>query len=215
MPKTKTTSPEFVYASHGKQEYRKYVQGQFDIHSLGDFHGKWLEPIGAGALTFDSLLATGRIDEASLIGLDKNPRDIAGSRQNIEQCRTKFPKAQFFCQDWREFCLQYRDPIRYIVYDLYTSTFGPELLSNLQAIFSLVQQSLKYHGQVLLAVTADLQATMRHKKDVQDFEHLLKRVFESPTIRHSRISCKDMFLYTSNRDQMGVLIIEFFNNTVP
>jgi len=210
---------DYVYESEGKQLYRDYVKSQFRRRSLsvssdGKLLGKWLEPIGSQAKSFEYLLASKTIDADCLIGIDLHPAAPLMSQANIEACRLLFPESSFYCQSWWDFCHLYQGTdVKYIVYDLYTSTTGVEFRSNMSAIFSLVKRCLTTQGQVLLAVTVDLTATLRQRKGLREFEAELDDLFTCRTIRHSSFSTQDLFRYkTSTRgNEMGALVLEFFN----
>lgn len=219
------SSPDYQYTTEGKQAYRDFVVRSFVDRSLsvnrdGTLRGKWLEPIGHGAETFRHLLSRVPLvlRESDLIGIDYHPDNPQASIDNVQMCRGLFPQAAFVSEDWVSYChstSQQHDSIRYIVYDLYTSTFGLELERNLDAIRALVRHSLCHNDQVLVALTADLQTTARHRHTEQDYRELLHMELGSDRgIAMSDVMSEPMYRYrtTTGGDEMGVVVVEFYRS---
>lgn len=216
-----TNSAEFHFSTEGKQSCRDYVVTQFRARSLnispdGMLIGKWLEPVGHRAATFKALLAYDPpvVHESQLVGVDRHPDTPEKSRENLDICSQLFPLAQFHWEDWESFCSRYeRSDIKYIFYDLYTSTLGVSLEANLDAIRGLVLHSLNHsQGQVLVALNADLTAMRRHKDTEQAYRDRLVSMFRSREFITSDILNEPIFRYrsTARGDEMGVMVVEFY-----
>lgn len=196
-----------------KQSWRNFILSRLtpeSTHSIVNEDGtlpyRWLEPVGHGAFTFDSLLSTGKIKESQLIGIDKNPYNENDSIQNVNLCRSKFKDAQFFCDYWDFFCLyKATDDIGYIIHDLYDSCYGRVFEKNLRATSIAVENSYKNIGEVLLVVNADLDASKRYGRSgsIDAFIRTIMNVFserEHPNIRNINLDRSQIYIYKQSSD---------------
>lgn len=194
----------------------KEIQSRsFAVDNNGILQGKWLEPIGLGAICFNQILKAKAISASDLIGIDYNPNDIETSIANIDECKVIYPDSTFIAEDWNDFCYSYSDSdIRYIIYDLYTSTHGDSFVNNMTATMSLVDKCLDKLGQVIVVINADLKVMSRQRKTYKEFEKLLISIFSQYPVRYSKLDINDTTIYkyknSDSSDDMGTVIVEFF-----
>ena len=208
-----------VYSSTAKEQWREHIYSLLtpkNCHKLvdkdGNFKHKWFEPIGTGALPFEQLIATGRISESQLIGVDLDPSDEEGSRENIKNCRIKFPQAEFFDKDWKDVCSIYpRNDIGYIIFDLYNSSYGKPLKEMLRPTLRLIDGCRNEIGEVLIVINTVFSNSVRFnegsaEKYAEEVEKILQ--FSSiESIRQTKIDPKTLYTYRGDTAEMGTYAI--------
>ena len=216
-----THSP--IYTSDTKAAWRDYIYNTLTVNnchtlldSKGNFRYKWLEAIGDNALPFKQILETGRIQENQLIGIDRDPDNITRSLLNIEKCKGLFPKAEFYCEDWIEYCkgLYKHEGIGYIITDIYVSTSGDNFERTVQASIHLAEKSKRTLGEVLLVLNCDLSQAKRFKRGTKEsFATETEKVFRTssrlPEFRKTKIHPESIYTYKNPgmRDEMATIII--------
>jgi hypothetical protein len=179
-----------IYSSDAKANWRSYIHNILtdkNCHSLIDKQGnfpsyRWLEPIGDNALPFKQLLSTGRIQEHQLIGIDRDPDNIIKSETNIANCKQLYPKAEFYCEDWIDYCKGNfnHSNIGYIINDLYIATEGKMYEKILSASIYLAEKSKQQIGEVLLVINCDLGRTKRFTKGTKEgFAQKTEQIFRN------------------------------------
>lgn len=151
-----------TYKTLPKQEWREWIYSNLtpDAQSCltskdGKLLHKWLEPVGENATTFDQLLKTGRIDESQLIGIDIN-------QDNIKKCQELYPRAEFHCTPWVDFCSNYHsNDIGVIVFDLFYSGYGEVFQNDMKETLLLAKRCLQNTNELLLVVNVDGDKTYR------------------------------------------------------
>ena len=211
----------YEYESDAKRLWREWVYSQILERSLNVvddgpnkvLKGKWLEPIGKNAKCFEHILSKGIIKAESLIGIDGNPNDLSSSEININRCKNLFKKSTFFFSEWEQFCYSYNNSdIKYIIYDLFTSTHGNVLRTNFEATSTLITKSLESISQVILVINADLQVMKRQNSSLKAFRKTIENSFGDQGLQFSKINLDEMYTYkaSSSSDLMGSIILEFF-----
>lgn len=205
------------YKFDAKVAWRKHVEDamlaqSFNVTTDNKLIGLWLEPVGDRATCFKQHISSGIIDEPSLIGLDLDPLNMERSKANVKQCRRLFPQARFLAKSWADFC--YRSSgkdIRYIVYDLFTTTHGGGFESNMTATFSLVQKALRKSDQVLVCVNADLGVMKRQGRALSDFRKNLLNLVACHNIPRPTIDVDSIYTYKNSKEStpMGSLLLNF------
>lgn len=150
------------YQTSAKELWREYVYGLLTPDTCAQLvdennilRHKWLELVGDNAITFNQILQTKRIQEDQLIGIDNRT-------ENIEACKTKFPKAQFYGKDWDSFCRTYREnDIGVIVFDSWNAGDGQDFKRQIDATLHLVKRCKDNLGECLLVVNVDGSKTHR------------------------------------------------------
>lgn len=212
------------YSSDAKANWRSYIHNiltEKNCHSLidkqGNFPYRWLEPIGDDALPFKQILSTGRIQEEQLIGIDRDPSNIEQSKLNIERCKQLYPKAQFYCEDWIEYCKGNFDHsnIGYIITDLYTASEGSNLERVLGASIYLAEKSLLSIGEVLIVINTDLSRSRRiFKGNKESFAKAVEDIFKNnakyPEVRKIIIHPESIYTYKNNSksSEMASIIVK-------
>jgi len=205
-----------VYDSTAKGQWREYVHNVLTtknsyklIDADGNFKYKWLEPIGTGALPFTQLIQSGRIQESQLIGVDLDPKDPEGSKKNIEDCKIKFPQAEFKSMDWASYCrrCEHKD-IGYFIFDLYFSTFGENLEKYVKHTIPLIDNCKENIGEVLLVVNCDFGiAKRRNKGTAEEFAGQLEKLLKTSrieTTKNTSVNPETMYTY-QNGDNSTVM----------
>jgi len=212
-----------VYATDAKAQWRAHIYdvlSENNCHTLldasGNFRYRWLEAIGENALPFKQILATGRIQESQLIGIDRDPANPDRSLQNVERCKGLFPQAEFYCEDWIEYCKGNYDHnnIGYIITDIYVATAGDNFERTLQASIRLAEKSKKALGEVLFVLNCDLTQARRFQRGTEEtFAQETERVFRTssriPEFKKIKIHPESVYTYKNpgKRDEMATIII--------
>jgi hypothetical protein len=175
------------YTSNTKAEWRKWIYTILDpkythlVNDSGELQYKWLEPVGDDALTFTQLLATDKVTEDNLIGIDYDPKFPERSMMNIASCKMLFPNATFHDKEWNDFCCEYnQNDIGVFVFDFYTSTFGKNIEYMLESALPLIGACKQFLGEVLLIVNADIGYAKRHHRGTPEaYANELEQIFST------------------------------------
>lgn len=208
---------QYKYTDEAKRAWRSWVRDQMLLRSFAVADNKllgcWVEPIGTDAEAFRDHIRSGLITETQLVGLDGNPASQEESTRNVARCRELFPQATFLNSTWSDFCYSSDGAgIRYIVYDLFTSTYGSVLQANIDAGCVLIAKALRDVDQVLLVVNADLGRMQRQSRTTADYGEFLRT-----TLRNHRslpeVDADTDAIYTyrntPSSSLMGSIVLDF------
>lgn len=208
-----------IYNSQEKQDWRNFVYSILTpkncynlVDKDGNFKYKWLEPIGTDALPFSQLLQTGRIKEFQLIGIDLDPKHKEVSIKNIENCKIKFPQAEFYAQDWVSYCKRCEhNDIGYFIFDLYLSTFGDSFEDYLKNTIKLIDRCKKNIGEVLLVINCDIGFAKRmNRGTVEEFAREIEKILKISSIesiRQTVINPETVYKYSGNKTDMATFVL--------
>ena len=212
-----------IYNSDAKAQWRAHIYDVLsnnNCHTLldasGNFKYKWLEAIGEDALPFKQILATERIRESQLIGIDLDPDNPERSLLNIERCKGLFPQAEFYCEDWINDCKDNyaHENIGYIITDIYVATAGDNFERTVQASIHLAEKSKRALGEVLFVLNCDLTQAKRFQRGTKEsFAQETERIFRTssriPEFKKIKIHPESVYTYKNpgRRDEMATLII--------
>lgn len=212
-----------VYNSDVKAAWRSYIYEVLQTHNChslidanGNFRYRWLEAIGEDALPFKQILATGRIQESQLIGIDRDPANPERSLLNVQRCQGLFPQAEFHCEDWIEYCKgnYNHDSIGYIITDIYVATAGDNFEKTVQASIHLAEKCKKALGEVLFVLNCDLTQARRFQRGTketfaQETEKVFRKSSRIPEFKKIKIHPESVYTYKNpgRRDEMATLII--------
>lgn len=211
------SSSAYLYTGQPKRLWRAWVRDRMLQRSFAvadnRLCGRWVEPVGTDAEAFRDHISSGVIDECQLIGIDGNPANPEASAQNIARCRRLFQEAEFVNTTWSDFCFSSDGAgIRYIVYDLFTSTYGSVLAANLDASCSLVAKALRSVDQVLLVANADFGRAQRQGLTVDDYGEFLRAILRRRRdLPEIDVDTGEMYTYrnTPSSSLMGSIVLDF------
>lgn len=211
-----------IYDSDAKALWRASIHDMLTINnchtlldSSGNFRYRWVEAIGEDALPFKQILATGRIQEHQLIGIDRDPSNPDRSAINVERCKGLFPQAEFHCEDWIDFCKGNNvQDIGYIITDIYVATAGDNFEKTVQASIHLAEKSKRALGEVLFVLNCDLTQARRFKRGTtetfaQETEKIFRTSSRIPEFKKIKIHPESVHTYKNpgRRDEMATITI--------